>query len=421
MQDLTPITPARFLFEKPTADTKDLDVRDANHFPKRLRFRAKVIEELKRRFRNEYVGQIQRQKQHPQSSNLQVSDIVLIGDDWKKCLQWPLARVIKLIPGKDGLFKQTDSSVSYPNPDTLKTTEKPQVTRCGRPVKKPDKLKLLALRPTVMFSKTTFIQQMALFATRRQSDNVCKKILLKKDKWLKRRKFNDDNSDNDNVRDQVNEPTPGTIKDFEKQVCVSEKAQVASDEIAELIAVNLKPHNLAEEIILPACRKIVKTMIDGSADIDICKIPLSNDTIHRRIKDMSGNIEQNTAKTLANSNFALQVDETTDITGNAQLIAFLDEATDSNKDAHFIAYVRFGDEVDDEFSELKTKAFRILLPFSTPYLCETGFSAEAALKTRYRSQLNIEKELLECQFLILSLHFKTFALQDKPMEVTNNN
>ncbi|GFX57302.1 SCAN domain-containing protein 3 [Trichonephila clavipes] len=136
------------------------------------------------------------------------------------------------------------------------------------------------------------------------------KILLKMDKWLKRRKFNDDNSDNDNVRDQVNEPTPA-------------QAQVASYEIAELIAVNLKPHNLAEEIILPACRKIVKTMIGGSADIDICKIPLSNDTIHRRIKDMSENIEQNTAKTLANSNFALQVDETTDITGNAQLIAFI--------------------------------------------------------------------------------------------------
>ncbi|GFY04062.1 zinc finger BED domain-containing protein 5 [Trichonephila clavipes] len=54
---------------------------------------------------------------------------------------------------------------------------------------------------------------------------------------------------------------------------------------------------------------------------------------------------------------------------------------------------QFWAEVDDEFSELKTKAFRILLPFSTSYLCETGFSAVAALKTKYRSQLNIEKEL----------------------------
>ncbi|GFV83144.1 zinc finger BED domain-containing protein 5 [Trichonephila clavipes] len=54
---------------------------------------------------------------------------------------------------------------------------------------------------------------------------------------------------------------------------------------------------------------------------------------------------------------------------------------------------QFWAEVDDEFFELKTKAFRILLPFSTSYLCETGFSAVAALKTKYRSQLNIEKEL----------------------------
>ncbi|GFW62211.1 integrase catalytic domain-containing protein [Trichonephila clavipes] len=38
MQDLTPITSARFLFEIPTSDTKDLDVWDANHFRKRLRF-----------------------------------------------------------------------------------------------------------------------------------------------------------------------------------------------------------------------------------------------------------------------------------------------------------------------------------------------------------------------------------------------
>ena len=33
------------------------------------------------------------------------------------------------------------------------------------------------------------------------------------DKWLKRKKLNDDNSDNDSVSDQVNEPTPGTSKD----------------------------------------------------------------------------------------------------------------------------------------------------------------------------------------------------------------
>ena len=63
---------------------------------------------------------------------------------------------------------------------------------------------------------------------------------------------------------------------------MSEKAQVASYEIAELIAAKLKPHNLHEEVILPACRKIVKLMIGESTEVDICKIPLSKDTIHRR-------------------------------------------------------------------------------------------------------------------------------------------
>ncbi|GFQ98711.1 integrase catalytic domain-containing protein [Trichonephila clavata] len=179
--ELTPITPAMFLFEIQTAKTKDLEIRDANHFCKRVRFRAKVIEELKKRFRNEYLGQlIQRQKQHPQSSNICEGDIVLIGDDWKKRLQWPLARVIKLIPGKDGLVRtvklrtqsctlirpmqrvfplevsgnsvtslplqkvqQIDLSMNCAEPDTLKASVKPQVTRCGRPVKKPEQTELV--------------------------------------------------------------------------------------------------------------------------------------------------------------------------------------------------------------------------------------------------------------------------------------
>ena len=105
-----------------------------------------------------------------------------------------------------------------------------------------------------------------------------------------------------------------------------------------MIPVNFKPHNLAEEIILPACRKIVKIMIGGSADIDICKIPLSNDTIHGRIKDMSQNIEQNTAKTLANSNFTIQIDEIKDITGKAQLIAFVKFIHENDIINEFLCY-----------------------------------------------------------------------------------
>ncbi|GFV57991.1 zinc finger BED domain-containing protein 5 [Trichonephila clavipes] len=51
----------------------------------------------------------------------------------------------------------------------------------------------------------------------------------------------------------------------------------------------------------------------------------------------------------------------------------------------------FAVEVDEELSVLKTKALRILLPFSTSYLFQTGFYAVDVLRTKYRSQLNIEK------------------------------
>ncbi|GFW18673.1 phosphatase and actin regulator 2 [Trichonephila clavipes] len=71
-------------------------------------------------------------------------------------------------------------------------------------------------------------------------------------------------------------------------------------------------------------------------------------------------------------------------------------------------------EEEDEFSALKTKAFLILLPFSTSYLCETGFSVVAVLKTIYRSQLKKEKEL-RVSFSNTNPSFENFALQDKPI------
>ena len=49
--------------------------------------------------------------------------------------------------------------------------------------------------------------------------------------------------------------------------------------------------------------------------------------------------------------------------------------------------------VEREYPLNGHKAVNILLPFATSYLCEMGFSTVAALKTKYRSQLNIEQEL----------------------------
>ncbi|KAL4121592.1 hypothetical protein QTP88_014077 [Uroleucon formosanum] len=112
-------------------------------------------------------------------------------------------------------------------------------------------------------------------------------------------------------------------KYFEKKVTVSDKAQIASYKVAELIAQKTKPHSIAESLILPLFSEIVKIMLGDEASNEISKIPLSNDTIRRRIIDMSVDIEENVNKNLINTNFALQIDESTDISGKAQLIGFI--------------------------------------------------------------------------------------------------
>ena len=66
---------------------------------------------------------------------------------------------------------------------------------------------------------------------------------------------------------------------------MSEKAQLASYEEAEIIALKSKSHVLAESIVLSACKKMVKIMFRDKAEQEISKTPLSNNTIQRRILD----------------------------------------------------------------------------------------------------------------------------------------
>lgn len=63
-------------------------------------------------------------------------------------------------------------------------------------------------------------------------------------------------------------------------------------------------------------------MISQEAAKEIGKIPASADTISRRINDISSDIESTLIEKLRLSEvFALQVDESTDISGHAHLIS----------------------------------------------------------------------------------------------------
>lgn len=111
---------------------------------------------------------------------------------------------------------------------------------------------------------------------------------------------------------------------FMKKVTISDKVQEASLLVAELIAKNMKPHNIGETLILPACSAIVKTILGPEAEEGIKKIPLSNDTIARRIVDLSSDIEKRLVNKVTESKlFSMQLDESTDVGEKVHLLAFI--------------------------------------------------------------------------------------------------
>ena len=118
------------------------------------------------------------------------------------------------------------------------------------------------------------------------------------------------------------ESNKNEVNFMRRATTISEKALKVSYHFAELIAKEKQPHTLAEKVILPACKIIIEEMIGLNSVKDIAKLPLSDNTIARRIEDMSVDVENNILEKVCISvRFALQVDESTDISGHAQLLA----------------------------------------------------------------------------------------------------
>jgi hypothetical protein len=54
-------------------------------------------------------------------------------------------------------------------------------------------------------------------------------------------------------------------KVMEKRATISKKPQVASYKVAEITSKKMQPHTIAEGVILPACKEIVKSMLGDGA------------------------------------------------------------------------------------------------------------------------------------------------------------
>lgn len=105
---------------------------------------------------------------------------------------------------------------------------------------------------------------------------------------------------------------------------MSKSALLASYQVALRIAKKGKPHTIAEELILPAAQDMVSNMISPDAAKKLSTIPLSNNSVGRRIIEMAQDIKDQLKTKLQKSEyFSIQVDESTDVSSLAQFMCFV--------------------------------------------------------------------------------------------------
>lgn len=102
--DLIPLTPAMFMRGINLACFPESALLSSN-MQSDYRKRMSLQQELKQRFRNEYLSQLVQRAKELKQKLPKIGDVVLVGADNRKRVLWPMAKIVELIPGRDGLFR----------------------------------------------------------------------------------------------------------------------------------------------------------------------------------------------------------------------------------------------------------------------------------------------------------------------------
>ncbi|KAJ8977557.1 hypothetical protein NQ317_019132 [Molorchus minor] len=97
----TPLTPMMFLRDLTEGGVFDFDEVNRKTLCRRMLYKRKLREELQKRFRSEYLGQLHLLQKRHEGRQISVGEVVLIGNDQGKRIDWPMGRVTELIRGKD--------------------------------------------------------------------------------------------------------------------------------------------------------------------------------------------------------------------------------------------------------------------------------------------------------------------------------
>ncbi|XP_068241077.1 protein FAM200C-like [Palaemon carinicauda] len=98
----------------------------------------------------------------------------------------------------------------------------------------------------------------------------------------------------------------------------------ASYEVALLVAINMKPHTIAESLIMPAAKILVSHVIGEEVVAKLESVSVSKNTVQRCI-EMSVDIADQVVEGVKSSKygFSTQLDESTDVTNCSQLLVYV--------------------------------------------------------------------------------------------------
>ena len=112
----------------------------------------------------------------------------------------------------------------------------------------------------------------------------------------------------------------------------------ASYNISLLIAQSGKPHTIGETLILPAVSEVLRKVLHKPGPEQVIKsIPLSNNTVQRRVDEMSDNIEEQLCMILKTTEFSLQLDESTLPAKKSLLLTYVRFVKDENLMEEFLS------------------------------------------------------------------------------------
>ena len=107
-------------------------------------------------------------------------------------------------------------------------------------------------------------------------------------------------------------------------ICTLKQATMASCVVAWHIAHSKKAHAIGENLVKPAAIDMVHIMCSDDVAKKLDIVPLSNDTVRRRIASISANIKEQLISSIKKGReFSLQIDESTDISDDAQLLVYV--------------------------------------------------------------------------------------------------